>query len=314
MSSSITLGKNKSIEQSVTRKNSLEGRKNKVSFFQVLASLTKIRITFMVAVTTMVGYILFNGSFGIDLLYTCLGVFVLACGASALNEFQERKSDKLMERTHTRPIPSGEISPTNGLLIALGFILVGLFILWQQSLLVMYLGLLTLVWYNFVYTPLKYKFALAILPGSLVGALPPMIGYVAAGGDVFHFSILSLATFLFIWQIPHFWLLLLMYDDDYKKGGFPTLTNILSREHISQITYIWIFTLVLSSFMLPFFSLSITTVNFVLLALIGLTLLSFSFKIIFQKDRMIFRNTFMYINIYALAILLLISIDKIINA
>lgn len=313
MASTITIKKNNLVEQATTASKSNSIGNEKISFLKIISDLTKFRITFFVSVTTVVGYILYSGRFDLGMIFPALGVLILACGASALNEYQERNSDKLMKRTSNRPIPSGNLSASNGLLVALSFIVAGLFILWIQSFLVVSLGLITLVWYNFVYTPMKTKYALAIVPGSLIGALPPIIGYAAAGGDIFNSSILTVASFLFIWQIPHFWLLLLMYDEDYKKGGFPTLTNIFNNAQLSKITYLGIFILVLTSFLLPIFSISVSAMNFLLLGLLGFALIVFSYKIIFQDDKSIYRNTFMFINLYVLAILLLISIDKIIH-
>jgi len=313
MESTITIKNNNVVEQETATSSSDSIENEKTSFLKIISDLTKFRITFFVSVTTIVGYILYSGRFNLEMILPALGVLILASGASALNEYQERNSDKLMKRTSNRPIPSGNLSANNALFISLGFIVAGLFVLWMQSFLVMTLGFITLVWYNLVYTPMKAKYALAIVPGSLIGALPPIIGYAAAGGDIFSFSILTLASFLFIWQIPHFWLLLLMYDEDYKKGGFPTLTNIFNNVQLSKITYLGIVVLVLSSFLLPVFSISESLINFLLLGLLGLALMIFSYKIIFQDEKSIYRNTFMFINLYVLAILLLISVDKIIH-
>ena len=93
-------------------------------------------------------------------------------------------------------------------------------------------------WYNAVYTPLKKVFSLAIIPGSLVGALPPLAGWVAAGGDILDPKIILISSFFFVWQIPHFWILLLIYGKDYDKGGFPTLTNVFSERQLKILLYI----------------------------------------------------------------------------
>ena len=152
-----------------------------------------------------------------------------------------------MERTKVRPIPSGRITGSNALIISLLLILAGSIILAFHSNTVLLLGLFTLIWYNGVYTPLKQFTAFAIIPGSLVGALPPIIGWVASGGFIFDEKILALSSFMFIWQIPHFWLLLLMYDHEYREAGFPTLSKIFSYKQISQISFVWIVILVISS-------------------------------------------------------------------
>ncbi len=300
-----------------TANNKIISKENllkKINFYKkVIFDLTKIRITFMVAITTIVGYILFSSKLDFKIAITTIGVFLLACGASALNEYQERNSDLLMTRTKNRPIPSGRITPFNALVISVVFILLGAIFLGAVGFKVMLLGFLTLCWYNFVYTPLKFKHALAILPGSLIGALPPIIGWTSAGGNISEPSILIFGTFLFIWQIPHFWLLLLLYDDDYRAGGFPTLTKIFSNKQLSQLTFTLIVTLVLFSSSLLLYSIANTFFNIFSLFLLGIILLILSSKILFKQDRIIFRNSFLYVNFYVLLVLILIVFDKTIN-
>ncbi len=272
--------------------------------------LLKIRITLMVAVTTIVGYILFSSYIDFKTGIVTFAVFVLACGASVLNEYHERHTDMLMERTKSRPIPSGKISPLSALLISILLISTGLIILTSINIKLFFLGSFTLFWYNFVYTPLKYKFALAIIPGSLVGALPPIIGWVAAGGNIFSINILLLSLFLFIWQIPHFWLLLLVYDKDYKKGGVPTITNIFSESQIAKYTFGLIVFLILFSFTLINKSISLNVFNIFSFILLGVSLLVKTSKILFNSNKMIYKKTFLYINVYILFILLVIVFDK----
>ncbi|MCW8849722.1 MAG: protoheme IX farnesyltransferase [Melioribacteraceae bacterium] len=281
-------------------------------FLSILTELTKFRITFFVSVTTFVGYIIHNGGVDINIILPTIGVLVLACGASSLNEWQERNYDSKMNRTNSRPIPSGRLSPNNALIISLLFILAGSILLSINSLYTMLLGLFTLLWYNAVYTPLKQKTAIAILPGSLVGALPPVIGWVASGGSIIDPKILALASFMFIWQIPHFWLLLLMYDDQYKEAGFPTLSKIFTFNQITKITFLWISILVFSSIVFYFSGLSITFVSNILLLLAGLTTLFLSYSVIKAHQKEIFGKKFLLINAYVLLVLIVISIENII--
>jgi heme o synthase len=100
--------------------------------------------------------------------------------------------------------------------------------------------LLNLIWYNGIYTPLKKINPLAIIPGSLVGSIPPAVGWTAAGGNILDPQIIILSFFFFIWQIPHFWLLLLIFGKDYENAGFPTLMQIFSSDQLARITFIWI--------------------------------------------------------------------------
>jgi len=281
-------------------------------FKGILSDLTKFRITFFVSFTTFVGFILHSGKLNLNFVVPTIGVLILASGASALNEYQEKKSDSKMKRTSSRPIPSGKISANNALLISLSLILIGSVILGMQSIVILLLGLFTLIWYNGIYTPLKQKSAIAIIPGSLVGALPPVIGWAASGGSISDPKILALASFMFIWQIPHFWLLLLMYDDEYKKAGYPTLSKLFSFDQITKMTFLWIAILVISSVLFYLSDLSITIISNIVIVLSGIVTLFLSLKVIKDKRKEIFGKTFLLINAYVLCILIIISIENII--
>lgn len=293
-------------------KNEFSQKSKLIEFLGIISDLTKLRITFFVSVTTYVGFILHSGTINFNFLLPTIGVLILASGASALNEYQERNSDFQMERTKARPIPSGKITESNALFISLLLIIVGSLLLALHNSAVLLLGFFTLVWYNGVYTPLKQFTAFAIIPGSLVGALPPVIGWVASGGDIFDNQILALASFMFIWQIPHFWLLLLIYDHQYRKAGFPTLSKIFSYKKISQITFTWIVILVFSSFLLYISNLTGSIFSNLLLIISGLVTLFFSSKVIFKDGREIYKKSFFQINAYVLFILIVISLEKII--
>ena len=278
---------------------------------RILAELTKLRITFFVAVTTFVGFIIYHGTIDSSFILPTLGVLILASGASALNEYQERDSDAKMPRTSNRPIPSGVLSDKYALLISIILIVIGALILVIQNVNAFYLGLFTLIWYNGIYTALKKKSAMAIIPGSIVGALPPIIGWVAAGGDVFDPKIMSLALFMFIWQIPHFWILMLIYDDQYREAGYPTLSNIFKLNQIILITYSLIALLVLSSTLIIISELSMGFIPLILIFIAGVAILLKTFNITRQKDNKVFKNAFLAINLYVLFILSVVSIENI---
>lgn len=284
---------------------------NKIEPFLELA---KVRITFFVAISTAVGFIQFSGELSTRLIFPSLGVFVLACGSSAINHYQEKKTDALMDRTKNRPLASGKISDLTGLIFSLVLIIIGsAAIYFSSGFTALLLGWITLLWYNFFYTPMKKIFALAVVPGSLVGAIPPVIGWVAAGGYLWQPQAMALATFFFIWQIPHFWLLLLIYGQDYEKAGFPTLTKIFSGAQLSRITFVWIVALAISSLLIPLFSFSATLLAAVLLILAGIWLIWKSIDVV--KDylnKIVFRKTFYLINVYVLIVVIIISLDKLI--
>lgn len=291
-------------------------------WISVIFEVAKIRITVLVAFTTALGYILASQSLTSFSLFPVAGIFLLACAAAALNHFQESKTDVLMDRTKNRPIPSGVVSSGTVLLISIVFLLFGSsLLLWKSNLLTLGIGLLTFFWYNAVYTPLKKVFSLAIIPGSLVGALPPIAGWVAAGGYVFDPKILLIGSFFFVWQIPHFWILLLIYGKDYEKGGFPTLSNVFSVRQLKQITFCWLVLTIVIALSINFFGILNFYVSNIFLVLICGWAFRESLKFLnsnetdfdFAADKKINKNMFIRINIFTLLIITTLSLDKLIK-
>ena len=281
-------------------------------YFDILFELGKVRITFFVAITTSVGYLLYLGELSTNIILPTIGVFLLACGSSSLNHFQEKDKDALMDRTKGRPIPSGRISPNGALVYAFTLIVISsLIIFYSSNLTALILGWINLFWYNVIYTPLKRINSLAVIPGSIIGALPPVIGWTAAGGALLDPKILAVALFFFIWQIPHFWLLLMIYGKDYEKAGFPTLTKIFSNRQLSRITFTWIAALATSCLLIPLFDVSRNIISIVLIIVLGLILV-FKTKNILTNyiEKIIFKKAFLQINLYLLAIVLILSLEK----
>jgi protoheme IX farnesyltransferase len=272
--------------------------------------LAKVKITFAVTLTTMTGYVLASEQFDTGMLLPALGIFLLACGSSAINHFQERDKDALMERTKDRPIPSGRISPNGALLFALVLSIAGSWVLYSSAgMVAMQLGLLALIWYNGIYTPLKRKTAFAVFPGSVIGAIPPLVGWVAGGGSLLDFRALILAFFFFIWQVPHFWLLMLKYGEQYKAAGYPSITSVYTTGQIKNITFIWIIATAVSALMLPFFD--VVNSFFVI---VGMIIASIWLMIVFGKMALIRDSIkpffyFMRINYFVLTIIILLTID-----
>ena len=281
---------------------------------KIFLELTKIKITSFVTVTTAFGYITASGQINFEIIPVLFGVLLLAFGSASVNHYQEKDFDIKMDRTKGRPIPSGRISSEKVLIISLLLVLAGsLILLIGTNLLALGLGLLNLIWYNFVYTLLKRKTPFAIVPGSLVGAIPPMIGWAAAGGSLSDPQIIILAFFFFIWQIPHFWLLLLVLDKDYRQAGFPTLTQVFSREQLSRITFIWIIATAVTGLMIPLFGIVMEFWVNIGLFLSGALLSWKAFSLLVEsKDFSVFRYNFKYINYFALLVVFLVSIDKLI--
>jgi protoheme IX farnesyltransferase len=280
--------------------------------FQIFVEITKLRITIFVTVTTMFGFIAATDSINSQIILPALGILLLACGSAALNHYQERKTDVLMERTKNRPIPSGKISAATTLQLSIVLLLIGSILLFIGSgLLALSLGLLNLVWYNAVYTPLKKISPLAIIPGSLVGAIPPVVGWVSGGGNILEPQIILISFFFFIWQIPHFWLLLMVLDKDYQKAGFPTLTQIFSQQQLGRITFVWIIATGVTGLLLPLFQISHNQFVNYSLFIAALLLAYKSINLLQQtQETSAFRFAFRSINYFALFVVLVVSIDK----
>jgi heme o synthase len=224
------------------------------TWLKTFLELVKIKITFAVMFTTIAGYVLYNHGFQWHMLYAVLGILCLACSAAALNHIQEYKYDALMERTRNRPIPSGRINLFQAWMVVTILALIGGGLIYYGSdISGVLLGFTAMVWYNGIYTYLKRITAYAVIPGSVIGAIPPMVGWVAAGGTLSNPSAILLAIFFFIWQVPHFWLLLMKYGPQYEVAGFPVITKIFTRRHIYAFTFIWILATSIIALMLPYF-------------------------------------------------------------
>jgi protoheme IX farnesyltransferase len=194
----------------------------------VYASLGKFRLSAMVVITTVVGFIV--GSVGaIDgwlLFWTATGTLMLAMGANGLNQWLEQARDAQMERTRQRPIPSGRLTPAHGFLAAACMLIAGMAILLARSNpMTALLGSIAAATYLLAYTPLKLKSTANTLIGAVSGAIPPVMGWTAGRGAL-EVEAAILFGVLFVWQIPHFLALAWLYRDDYARGGYRMLPAV----------------------------------------------------------------------------------------
>ena len=191
------------------------------------AELVKARLTLLVLLTTAVGFYL--GTTGpieyVALFHVVFGTALAAAGASALNQWWERRLDALMQRTKTRPIPAGRMRPRNALVAGSVLAFAGVIYLLQAcNLPAAVLAALTIVIYIFAYTPLKRVSTGNTLVGAIPGALPPVIGWAAATGRLDP-GAWSLFVILFFWQLPHFFAIAWMYREDYERAGFQMVSK-----------------------------------------------------------------------------------------
>jgi len=284
--------------------------KNIKSSLGLFAELSKIKIPFAVSISSLTGYLVFKGQFDMGALISTIGVFLLAGGSAALNQYQEYHLDAKMKRTQNRPIPSGRFSSTNTLVFSIIVSLTGaLILLFGNNLTACFLGLLTLLWYNGIYTPMKRKTAYAVLAGAFVGAFPPMIGWTAAGGYVFDTAIILIAMLLFIWQVPHFILLLLKFGPEYEVAGFQSLTSYFSEAQLKKLIFVWVLATAFSVMIIPIAGV-ISSGVIIAVLLVSSIWIVYSFYILMRKKQLNLRKAFMQINIFLMLVLLLFSIDS----
>lgn len=285
------------------------------SWFDIILELGKFRISLLVCLSAAVGYILASGYLNQDLILPTVAVFILASGSAALNHYQEREFDGLMKRTSSRPVPSGRVTPANAFGVAVGMIIIGSILLYRSSnSLALLLGLTTVFWYNAVYTPLKRITPLAVIPGALIGALPPAIGWTAAGGNLSDPFLLIVALFFFVWQIPHFWLLLLKFGDEFEKAGYPTLTSRYSNQQIAKFTFSWIIITVIISMFIPVFGINSSYMLYLGLFLCAAWLLKTSRNLLhFTEDVDTLKNTFLNINVYIILVMSALALDRLLK-
>lgn len=280
-----------------------------------MSELAKLKITVFVAFTTALGYVLASGSLSLQMLLPVSGIFLLACSSAMINQIQEWKYDSLMDRTKNRPIPAMKFSLSQSWVpTVFTFIVAVLILYFGSNLLALSTALLTFVWYNLIYTPLKRKTSLAIIPGSMVGALPPLAGWFAAGGAIANPEIWIIFSFFFLWQIPHFWLLLLIYKDDYKAASFPVLTDKLKPTTLEKLIVV---TTILTSLTAVYYVLagdmSYLLSSIAIIFAAALLIVS-SFSIIgnHQNRKKVFAS-FIGINFFTLIFITILILDKLIK-
>lgn len=189
----------------------------------------------MVLITGALGYVLgfpfeYNFSYPHFILFL-LGLGSISGGSLALNSAQEWEFDKMMDRTKTRPIPSGAVSSQKAFTFSTALIVFGLVVLYFVQPLTCLIGFLTVVFYNVFYTMfLKRRSPFAAVPGAVPGAAPVLMGYSAINTNIFNSESVYVFLLMFLWQMPHFWALAIRYMDDYEKGGFPVLPVQLGKQ------------------------------------------------------------------------------------
>ncbi|MDX5417635.1 MAG: heme o synthase [Hymenobacteraceae bacterium] len=207
--------------------------------------LLKFRLSFLVAFSSAIGFILGRPQTSyLDVALVMLGGMLVTGSANIINQVLEKDLDKLMKRTANRPLPTGQVSVLEAIVLCVVLGLSGLTILALQfNMLAAGLSLLSLILYGFVYTPMKRISPICVFIGAIPGGMPPLIGWVAATG-VLGVEAWILFGIQFIWQFPHFWAIAWVLDDDYKKAGFKMLP-MTGGKNLKTAIQIMIYTLLL---------------------------------------------------------------------
>ena len=191
--------------------------------FADIVKLTKVRLTSSVVFSAIAGYFIAANHLNIlYLIYLVLGGFFVVAASNGFNQLLEKDYDKLMKRTADRPLPTKRMSVSEVFWISILMALLGVFMLYKINFLTGFFGTLSIFLYVLIYTPLKRFSPISVFVGSFPGAIPFMLGWVAATND-FDIEPGILFAIQFIWQFPHFWAIAWVCNDDYKKAGFKML-------------------------------------------------------------------------------------------
>jgi len=241
--------------------------------------LTKFRLTLSVVFSSFISYMLGTKQFDIQILMLLLlGGFLVVAASNIYNQIIEKDLDSLMIRTRNRPLPTNRVSVNSALILAIIFTIIGLVLLYIIYPIVALLAAVSVFLYTSVYTPLKLITPLSVFVGAIPGALPFMLGWVAATGEI---GIEAVILFLmqFFWQFPHFWSIGWMQNKDYENAGFKMLpTGKKDSSTTSQILFYCIWAVLMS--IIPAFNLTgelfLSIYGLVLVLMIGLGLIYYA--------------------------------------
>lgn len=270
-------------------------------------TLVKFRLSFIVVFSAGIGY-LFAGGEQSGFLLFLLGGFLVTAASNALNQVLESETDKLMTRTADRPLAALRMQAAEAILAAGIFAVAGIGILWYffNSVSAL-LGALSLISYAFIYTPMKKISPIAVFIGAFPGAVPPVIGFAAASGEITDIALLLFAI-QFLWQFPHFWSIAWVAYDDYAKAGFYLLPSASGKTK-SSASHIVIYSLILIPVsMLPFIMKMSGLVSTIIVVLTGLLFLLQAYKLYRTCDtkdaRKLMFASFLYLPVVFISLLI----------
>ena len=256
------------------------------SWVKNFTEITKLRLSVSVVFSSVAGYLL--GAAEVDfmiLLLLCIGGYCMVGASNVYNQIMERDLDSLMDRTKNRPIPAGRMSIAAALSIAVILTIVGITVLYSINPQTAMFGAISIFIYVFLYTPLKTKTPLSVFVGAFPGAIPFMLGWVAATND-FGIEPGTLFMIQFFWQFPHFWAIGWFLFDDYNKGGFFMLpTGKRDRTTAVQVVFYSVCTVLAS--LIPAFGVTgafyITPISAVIIGGLGIWFVYYGLRLYKQK-------------------------------
>jgi protoheme IX farnesyltransferase len=281
-----------------------------IQWVKDIAALTKFRLATLVVFSAVIGYL-----FGVGGNYNLLHILILALGgmlvtgaSNTINQIIEKDIDKLMKRTQNRPLPAGRLSVLTAILTAGITGIAGILLLtYYFNPISGVLSAVSLLSYAFVYTPLKRVSPIAVFVGAIPGALPPMIGYVCATGQI-DFVATTLFSIQFLWQFPHFWAIAWVQYEDYKKAGIMLLPSSTGKTAKSAMqVFIYTATLLIVS-MVPYFFGMVGMIGTAAIFIMGLVFLWQAFNLYRKCDdksaRILMFGSFAYLPVVQLAMIL----------
>ncbi len=274
--------------------------------------LCKLRISLFSALSAAMGFLLSADAIGPGILGVTVGVLLLACGSCAINQVQERELDAVMPRTSRRPLPMGRLSPAKALSFGIVLICTGSLLLFVNGrTATVLLGLLAVFWYNGAYTFLKRKTSFAAIPGALIGAMPPAMGWTSGGGALSDHRLAAVCFFFFMWQAPHFWLLLMDRGEEYRQAGLPSLAAVFSRPQLRRLLFIWMSAASVSALFIPMGGGVRNRGTGFIICAAALWLVWKGVRVLLDDERdgcchFAFRST----NVFILVVMILLSLDR----
>ncbi|OUS15052.1 protoheme IX farnesyltransferase [Nonlabens dokdonensis] len=283
------------------------------SVIQNYIEITKPRLSVVVVFSSIAGYFLAANNYDLwTIILLVVGGYFLVGSSNVFNQIIEKDLDALMKRTQNRPLPTGRVSVQSAWIYGLIMALSGIYMLYLINFATAFFGALSIVLYAAVYTPLKTRTPLCVFVGAFPGAIPYMLGWVAASGN-FGIEPGTLFMLQFFWQFPHFWAIGWMLENDYKAGGFKMLpTGAADKGTAMQIILYTIWTVMVS--LIPVFGVTgelyMTIWSAIIVGALGAWFLYYAFKLYKERSNEVAKKLMLVSVSYITLIQIIYVVDK----